>query len=88
MGRGRPSLPVWKPRAEPYAEPVPSKPMTEHPQPVFRYRAFEDPLFPDSWRVEPDPYTGRGIVYLFATEAEAKACEKRKNKQYLESKRK
>lgn len=54
----------------------------------MRYRTYADPLFPGTWKVEPVGYTGRGIVYLFPTEDEARAWERRKNKQYLESRRK
>lgn len=50
-----------------------------------RYRAFEDPLFRGTWRVEPINYAGRGFVYLFngsTARQEATAWEKEKNRQY------
>jgi hypothetical protein len=53
----------------------------------MKYHALEDPLFPGTWRAEPLDYAGRGIVYLFRSEAEAWACAKRKTKQFLESRR-
>jgi hypothetical protein len=58
----------------------------QNPLPAFKYRVLPDKLFPGTWRVEPVDYTGRGIVYLFPNEEEARDWEKRKNKQYLDSK--
>lgn len=43
------------------------------------YLTCKDPHFAHSWRSEPRNYTGRGFVYLFHTEAEARAWTKRKN---------
>lgn len=48
----------------------------------FRYRALKDPCFPGTWRVEPVVYEGRGIVYLFRSEEEARAWAKKKNAEF------
>jgi hypothetical protein len=59
----------WKPNGEPYQEPGALEPQhnlppAEIPLPT-RYVARADPLFPGTWRAEPQNYRGRGVVYLF-----------------------
>jgi hypothetical protein len=60
---------------------LPEPRKAEPPQPVQQYQVSEDhdQGFEPRWRAEPVSYVGRGIVYLFDTEAEAISWKNRKN---------
>jgi hypothetical protein len=75
---------AWKATDVPYAPPTAAAAAQmvvtiEEPR---RYHALEDCLFPGTWKVEPVDYVGRGIVYLFKTEAEARDWAKHKNQKF------
>lgn len=64
---------VWD-TSWPSAPAGPGKSLEAYQQPRTRYRARACELIAGEWRVEPENYQGRGVVYLFHGEtAEAKA---------------
>jgi hypothetical protein len=68
-----------RPKLKPFPEPKKSAIQ----QPTYQYRACEDhdQAFTPRWRAEPVSYAGRGIVYLFESEAAAEEFVKQKNEE-------
>jgi hypothetical protein len=64
---------IPKPKPKPAAKSEGSKPV--------QYRACREVGFSPKWRVEPVNYVGRGVVYIFDTEAEAIEKANAKNKE-------
>jgi hypothetical protein len=53
-----------------------SRPDSDKSKRPKRYHAIADAVFPGTWKAEPVPYRGRGIIYLFHGEgAEERARE-------------